>query len=150
MTDPRPDPEALLTQAEEEEARRLPGRLTIFFGAAPGVGKTYAMLEAARKASSDGADVVVGYVEPHARPDTQALVLGLDVLPRKRLEHRGTQLIELDLERALERKPQLIIVDELAHTNVPGTTHPKRWQDVEDLLQARIDVYTTLNVQHLD
>ncbi len=150
MNDERPDPDALLARVKADEARRARGKLKVFFGAAPGVGKTYAMLEAARKEGKDGVDVVIGYVEPHARPDTQALVLGLDVLPRREVNYRGATLLEFDLEAALERKPQLIIVDELAHTNAPGMTHTKRWQDVEDLLAAGIDVYTTLNVQHLE
>ena len=108
------------------------------------------MLEAARKVGKEGVDVVVGYIEPHARPDTQALVLGLDVLPRREVNYRGATLLEFDLEAALARKPQLILVDELAHTNAPGLTHAKRWQDVEDLLAAGISVYSTLNVQHLE
>ncbi len=108
------------------------------------------MLEAARKAGKEGADVLVGYVEPHARPETQALVLGLDVLGRRTVEYRGTKLLEFDLEAALARRPQLILVDELAHTNAPGSAHAKRWQDVLDLLAAGIDVYATLNVQHLE
>jgi two-component system, OmpR family, sensor histidine kinase KdpD len=114
------------------------------------VGKTYTMLEAGREVAREGADVVVGYVEPHARPETQALVLGLDVLPRKEILYRGTKLMEFSLDDALARRPQLILVDELAHTNAPGGTHEKRWQDIERLLDAGIDVYTTLNVQHLE
>lgn len=150
MSDDRPDPDALLARVQAEEARQARGKLKVFFGMAPGVGKTYAMLEAARKIGKEGADVVVGYIEPHARPETQSLVLGLDVLPRREVPYRGTTLYEFDLEAALERKPQVILVDELAHTNAPGMTHAKRWQDVEDLLNAGIDVYTTLNVQHLE
>ncbi len=150
MNDERPDPDALLARVKADEAKRARGKLKIFFGAAPGVGKTYAMLEAARKVGKEGVDVVIGYVEPHARPDTQALVLGLDVLPRREVNYRGATLLEFDLEAALARKPQVIIVDELAHTNAAGLTHAKRWQDVDDLLAAGIDVYTTLNVQHLE
>src|SRR5262249_1468957 len=135
-------------RAEDPSPKR--GKLKIFFGYAPGVGKTYAMLEAARKEGKAGADVVVGYIEPHVRPDTLALVLGLDMLAQKTVEYRGATLQAFDLEAALERRPQLLIVDELAHTNAPGLTHAKRWQDVEQLLQAGIDVYTTLNVQHLE
>ena len=146
----RPDPDALLANVQADEARQARGKLKIFFGMAPGVGKTYAMLEAARKAGKEGTDVVVGYIEPHARGETQALVLGLDVLERRVIDYRGTKQFEFDLEAALRRKPQLILVDELAHTNAPGLTHAKRWQDVEDLLSAGIDVYTTLNVQHLE
>lgn len=126
------------------------GRLKIFFGYAAGVGKTYAMLEAAHQAQKEGVDVVVGYVEPHARPDTLALLKGLECLPNKELSYRGIQLKELDLDGALRRKPQLILVDELAHNNAQGCRHTKRYQDVEELLQAGINVYTTVNVQHLE
>lgn len=127
-----------------------PGRLKIFFGYAAGVGKTYAMLEAAHQAQKEGIDVVVGYVEPHARPDTLALLDGLEVLPCKEIDYRGIKLKELDLDTALQRKPQLILVDELAHKNAQGCRHTKRYQDVEELLQAGINVYTTVNVQHLE
>lgn len=150
MNDGRPNPDALLARVAADEAASTRGKLKIFFGAAPGVGKTYAMLEAGRKLAKQGVDVVVGYVEPHVRPDTQALVLGLDVLPRRSLEYRGRTITEFDLDAALARRPQLLLVDELAHTNAPGTTHAKRWQDVEQLLAAGIDVYTTLNVQHVE
>jgi two-component system, OmpR family, sensor histidine kinase KdpD len=150
MIEERPDPDLLLARVQAEEARQARGKLKVFFGAAPGVGKTYAMLEAARKVAKEGFDVVIGYIEPHARPDTQALVLGLDVLGRHEVSYRGATLYEFDLEAALIRKPQLLIVDELAHTNAPGMTHEKRWQDVEELLVAGIDIYTTLNVQHLE
>lgn len=126
------------------------GRLKIFFGYAAGVGKTYAMLEAAHQAQKEGIDVVVGYVEPHARPDTLALLTGLEVLPNQAIDYRGIQLREFDLDQALRRKPQLILVDELAHNNAPGCRHTKRYQDVEELLQAGINVYTTVNVQHLE
>lgn len=148
--DARPNPDQLLARVQAEEARQARGKLKIFFGAAPGVGKTYAMLEAGRKLAKEGVDVVVGYIEPHARPETQALVLGLDVLPRRELDYRGLRVLEFDLAAALERRPQLILVDELAHTNAAGSTHAKRWQDVSELLEAGIDVYTTLNVQHLE
>lgn len=150
MDSNRPDPDLLLAQVQAQEARQARGKLKIFFGAAPGVGKTYAMLEAARKLAKEGVDVVVGYVEPHVRPETQGLVLGLDMLARREIDHRGTLLWEFDLEAALARRPQLILVDELAHTNAPGLTHAKRWQDVQELLKAGIDVYSTLNVQHLE
>lgn len=126
------------------------GRLKIFFGYAAGVGKTYAMLEAAHQAQKDGIDVVVGYVEPHARPDTLALLTGLEVLPNQAIDYRGIQLREFDLDQALRRRPQLILVDELAHNNAPGCRHTKRYQDVEELLQAGVNVYTTVNVQHLE
>lgn len=126
------------------------GKLKIFFGYAAGVGKTYAMLEAAHQAQKEGIDVVVGYVEPHARPDTLALLDGLEILPCKDISYRGIKLKEFDLDRALQRKPQLILVDELAHNNAQGCRHTKRYQDVEELLQAGINVYTTVNVQHLE
>ena len=128
----------------------LTGKLKIFFGYAAGVGKTYAMLEAAHQAQKEGMDVVVGYVEPHARPDTLALLDGLESLPCKEIDYRGIKLKEFDLDRALQRKPQLILVDELAHNNAQGCRHTKRYQDVEELLQAGINVYTTVNVQHLE
>ncbi len=142
----RPEPEALLAEAEREGR----GRLKIFLGAAPGVGKTYAMLEAARLRAGDGTDVVAGVVETHGRAETERLLTGLQVLPRARLEYGGRMLAEMDLDALLARHPQLALVDELAHTNVLGSRHPKRWQDVEELLAAGIDVYTTLNVQHLE
>lgn len=150
MADQRPDPERLLAEITAEEEQQARGQLKIFFGAAPGVGKTYAMLEAGRKAAKEGMDVLVGYLEPHVRPETQAMVLGLDMLARREVEYRGARLIEFDLEAALKAHPKLILVDELAHTNAPGLMHVKRWQDVVSLLDAGIDVYTTLNVQHLE
>src|SRR5450432_1756258 len=146
----RPDPDALLARVREEEARGQRGRLKIFFGAAPGVGKSYAMLEAARRVNDEGADVIVGYVELHGRPDTEALLAGLEILPPQHLEHRGVSLAEFDLDAALQRKPAVIVVDELAHSNHPGARHPKSWMDIEELLDAGIDVYTTVNVQHLE
>lgn len=147
----RPDPDELLRRVAAQEKRENRGRLTVFFGAAPGVGKTYSMLEAARaEVEQQKRDVVVGIVETHGRYDTAALVLGLNLLPRRRILHRGVTVDELDLELALERRPDLILVDELAHTNAEGTRHPKRWQDVEELLDAGIDVYTTMNVQHVE
>jgi two-component system sensor histidine kinase KdpD len=148
--DARPDPDALLARVQEDEARAKRGRLKIFFGAAAGVGKSYAMLEDARRQAADGVDVVIGYVELHGRADTETLLEGLEVLPAQRIEHRGIGLREFDLDGALARHPALILVDELAHTNVPGARHPKRWQDVEELLQAGIDVYSTVNVQHIE
>jgi two-component system sensor histidine kinase KdpD len=150
MSDRRRDPDALLLRVQAEEAKKSRGRLKIFFGAAPGVGKTYTMLEAGREQAREGIDVLVGYIEPHVRPETQALVLGLDVLARREVPYRGAKLVEFDLEAALAQRPQLILVDELAHTNAPGMTHAKRWQDVIQLLEAGISVYTTLNVQHLE
>ncbi len=147
----RPDPDQLLTsiQAEDQPVSKA-GRLKVFFGAAPGVGKTYAMLEEARKAASEEMDVVIGYAEPHIRPETESLLLGLEILKYKLVEYRGTVLKEFDLDAALARKPRLICVDELAHTNAPGLRHQKRWQDIFELLDAGIDVFTTLNVQHLE
>jgi two-component system sensor histidine kinase KdpD len=144
----RPDPDALLAVAAREDDRR--GRLKIFFGAAPGVGKTFSMLEAARRAVAEGVDVVVGLVETHGRGETAALLDGLEVLPRRRHDHRGQQLAEFDLDAALARRPELLLVDELAHTNAPGSRHTKRWQDVLELLDAGVHVHTTLNVQHLE
>src|SRR5262249_44892096 len=150
MTGERPDPDALLARAREEEARKSRGRLKLFFGAAAGVGKTYAMLEAAQELRKDGVDVVVGYVETHGRVETEALLAGLEILPRRAVAHRGTALEEFDLHGALARRPAVILVDELAHTNAPESRHAKRWQDVYELLDARITVYTTLNVQHVE
>ena len=146
----RPDPDALLARVSEEDKRAKRGKLTIFFGAAPGVGKTYAMLESARFEREDGRDVVVGFVETHGRYDTGALLLGLELLPRRKVEHRGVLLEELDVDACLARRPGVVLVDELAHSNAPGSRHGKRWQDVDDLLDAGLDVYGTLNVQHLE
>jgi two-component system sensor histidine kinase KdpD len=150
MVERRPDPDSLLRRVHEEEARAKRGKLTIFFGAAPGVGKTYAMLEAARSERDLKRDVVVGIVETHGRYETAALTLGLELLPRKKIEHKGITLEEFDIDAALARKPGLLLVDELAHTNAEGSRHAKRWQDVEELLDAGIDVYSTLNVQHIE
>src|SRR5512135_467178 len=146
----RPDPEALLARVRAAEARAGRGHLKIFFGASPGVGKTYAMLEEARAKRRERVDVVVGLVETHGRPETAALLDGLEVLPRRTVEYRGVTLTEFDLDAALARRPALILVDELAHTNAPGSRHTRRYQDVEELLAAGIDVHTTLNVQHLE
>lgn len=148
--DQRPDPDALLAQIREEEHRESRGRLRIYFGSSAGVGKTYAMLVAARKLLADGVDVVAGVVETHGRSETSALLEGIPLLPLVQIEYRGRRLAEFDLDGALARKPGLILVDELAHSNVAGSRHPKRWQDVEELLAAGIDVYSTLNVQHLE
>jgi two-component system sensor histidine kinase KdpD len=146
----RPDPDELLGRIQRDEDRQQRGKLKIFFGASAGVGKTFAMLQAARRRRDEGADVVVGIVETHGRKETLALVDGLDTLPPAQLAWRGRTLTEFDLDEALARKPQLILVDELAHSNVPGSRHLKRWQDVHELLDAGIDVYTTVNVQHLE
>ncbi len=150
MTAMRPDPDALLARLEEEDARQRRGKLTVFLGAAAGVGKTYALLEAAREERARGVDVVAGWVETHGRAETQALLDGLEALPPRTVEHRGAVLRELDLDRALARRPALLLVDELAHANAPGARHARRWQDVVELLDAGIDVYTTLNVQHVE
>ncbi len=150
MSDGRRDPDELLEEIKEAERRAKRGKLIIFFGAAPGVGKTYAMLEAARTERDLKRDVVIGVVETHGRYDTGALVIGLEMLPRRQVQHRGVTVQELDLDGALARKPGLILIDELAHTNAPGSRHAKRWQDVEEILDAGIDVYTTLNVQHIE
>jgi len=146
----RPNPDDLLKNVQEEEARSKRARLKIFFGMAPGVGKTFAMLQEARIRKDEGVDVLAGVVETHGRQDTKALTEGIDFLPKKQLPYRGVQMEEFDLEAALARKPALILMDELAHTNVQGALHVKRWQDVIDLLDAGIDVFTTVNVQHLE
>ena len=146
----RPDPDALLAQLQQEEVHAKRGRLRIYFGASAGVGKTYAMLSAARKLRDEARDVVIGIVETHGRNETAVLLEGLPHLPLKELEYKGNRLKEFDLDAAIARRPSLILVDELAHTNVPGSRHPKRWQDVEELLDNGIDIFTTLNVQHLE
>src|SRR3984957_13217307 len=150
MTDARRDPDLLLKHVQEGETRASGGKRVIFFGGAPGVGKTYAMLEAARTERDLKRDVVIGVVETHGRFDTGALVIGLELLPRRKVSHRGVTVEEFDLDAALARKPGLILIDELAHTNAPGSRHAKRWQDVDELLDAGIDVYATLNVQHIE
>lgn len=146
----RPDPEAMLRKFGGEGSDMRRGHLKIFFGACAGVGKTYAMLQSARQKRRDGVDVLVGVVETHGRSETAALLEGLDVFPLAKTEYRGRSIAELDLEGLLSRKPGLVLVDELAHTNILGLRHKKRWQDVDELLNAGIDVYTTMNVQHLD
>src|SRR5262245_42946439 len=148
--DPRRDPDTILARVREEEARQARGKLKVFFGAAAGVGKTYAMLEAARAQQATGVDVVIGWVETHGRAETEALLPGLERLPPRAVEYRGTMLREFDLDGALARRPALILVDELAHTNAFGSRHAKRWQDVLELLDAGISVYTTMNVQHVE
>ena len=146
----RPNPDALLAAIQKEDARKKRGKLKVFFGMAPGVGKTYAMLEAARRELAAGRDVVIGYVETHGRKETDALTEGLPVIPRLSSDYRGVALTEMDLDAVLARRPQLALVDEFAHTNAPGARHPKRYQDVLELLDAGIDVFTTLNVQHVE
>lgn len=150
QTDQRPDPDALLAaiRSGEEKARR--GRLNIFFGMCPGVGKTFAMLQAARRKIAEGVEVVCGIVETHGRAETLSMLEGMPIVPRMKVEHRGTILEEMDFEAIMLWHPQLVLVDELAHTNAPGSRHPKRYQDVLELLDAGIDVFTTLNVQHVE
>lgn len=152
MEESRQDPDKLLhaIQKEEEQKSTSRGHLKIFFGYAAGVGKTYAMLSAAHAAKQRGLDVVVGYVEPHARPETSALLNGLEVLPTLDIDYKGLELHEVDIDGAIKRNPQILLVDEFAHTNAEGSRHVKRYQDVEEILQAGIDVYTTLNVQHIE
>jgi two-component system sensor histidine kinase KdpD len=144
--DNRPSPEALLQRANQE----MRGRLKIFLGAAPGVGKTFEMLETAQARRREGVDLVVGVVETHGRKETEALLAGLEVIPRRRVQYKGRWLDEMDIDAILARRPKLVLVDELAHTNAPGSRHPKRYLDVEELLAAGIDVYTTLNIQHVE
>ncbi|MBW8721880.1 MAG: two-component system sensor histidine kinase KdbD, partial [Polaromonas sp.] len=148
--DSRPDPDELLDRlrGEEEKARR--GRLRIYFGASAGVGKTYAMLSAAQRERKAGRDVLVGVVETHGRSETMELLAGLELLPLQEVAYRGHRLKEFDLDAALARKPSLLLVDELAHSNVEGSRHAKRWQDVQELLEAGIDVWSAVNVQHLE
>jgi two-component system sensor histidine kinase KdpD len=146
----RPDPDELLARIRDEAEQARRGKLKIFFGASPGVGKTYAMLSTARHLREQGVDAVIGVVETHGRAETERLAAGLERLPLRRIEVRGRQYTEFDLDAALARRPALVLVDELAHSNVEGSRHPKRWQDVEELLSAGIDVYSTVNVQHLD
>ena len=146
----RPDPDALLTRVQAAEQKERRGEVKIFLGYAAGVGKTYAMLEAAQRRLVEGVDVVAALVETHGRRETQALLESLPVIPRRELNHRGILVSEMDLDAVLARSPQLVLVDELAHTNAPGSRHLKRWQDVEEILAAGIDVYSTLNIQHLE
>src|SRR5512141_2064818 len=146
----RPDPDQLLAQMRAEAEQQARGKLKIFLGYVAGVGKTYAMLEAAHQRKQEGIDVVVGYVETHHRKETDALVADLEVVSRRDVAYHGTALTEMDLDAILARHPQLVLVDELAHTNAPESRHPKRYLDVEELLGAGIDVYTTVNIQHLE
>src|ERR1700683_1645101 len=154
MSEQRLDPDQLLAHVEAEEARAKRGRLRVFFGASAGVGKTYAMLEAARGARSSGTDVVAGYTEPHGRVETERLLEGLERLPALATRYRGIVREEFDLAPARRRRPTILLVDELAHSNLiggePAPRHPKRWQDVEELLEAGINIWTTVNVQHLE
>jgi two-component system, OmpR family, sensor histidine kinase KdpD len=146
----RPDPDALLNLLKKEEEKEKKGKLKIFFGMCAGVGKTYDMLKDAQQAKAKRTDVVIGYVETHKRAETEALLAGLPIIPRRQIEYRGTTLEEMDLDAILARKPKLALIDELAHTNAPGSRHTKRYQDVLELLDNGIDVFTTLNVQHLE
>jgi len=146
----RPDPDLLLASVKSEEQQQTRGKLKIFLGYVAGVGKTYSMLEAAHQRKNEKIDVVVGYIETHGRKETEALLEGLEIIPRRQVEYHGTYLTEMDLDAVLARRPQLALVDELAHTNAPGSRHPKRYQDVEEILTAGIDVYTTVNIQHLE
>ena len=145
----RPDPDALLARMKRKEIESTRGKLKIFFGMSPGVGKTYAMLQAARQKQAEGCEVVIGIVETHGRKETEALLEGMPIMPRTQIEYRGTKLEEMDLDAILTWHPGLAVVDELAHTNAPGSRHPKRYQDVLELLDAGINVFTTLNVQHV-
>jgi two-component system sensor histidine kinase KdpD len=151
MTEPsRPSPDALLAALQSDAAQGKRGRLKVFLGMSPGVGKTYAMLEAAQRELKAGRDLVIGYVETHGRAETYALLGGLSIISRKEIDYRGMALQEMDIDAILARRPQLVLVDELAHTNAPGSRHPKRWQDAQELLDAGIDVFTTCNVQHIE
>jgi two-component system sensor histidine kinase KdpD len=146
----RPNPDELLAHLQENERMKSRGKLKIFLGYAAGVGKTYAMLETAHQRLREGVKVMVGYIETHGREETDALVEGLTLLPRLHLDYHGVSLSDMDLDAVLCSKAQLVLVDELAHTNIPGMRHPKRYQDVEEILDAGIDVYTTVNIQHLE
>src|SRR5580692_3337661 len=142
----RPSPEALLDAAAEEGR----GRLKIFLGAAPGVGKTYEMLQSAQAKRRDGVDVVIGIVETHGRRETEALLSGLETVARKEVDYKSHRLAEMDIDAILKRRPELVLVDELAHSNAPGSRHPKRYLDVEEIIAAGIDVFATLNIQHVE
>lgn len=146
----RPDPDALLAALSAEEVRSKRAHLKVFLGMCPGVGKTYTMLRAAQQERAAGTDIIIGVVETHGRKETEALLTGLSIVPRKAIDYRGTKLGEMDLEAILTRRPKLVVVDELAHTNAPGSRHAKRWQDVVELLEAGINVCTTLNIQHVE
>ena len=148
--DIRPDPDALLAAIQKSEAATKRGKFKVFLGMAAGVGKTYAMLRAGQRAVREGVDVVIGYVETHGRKETEALVGGVPLIARRKVDYRGVTLEEMDLDALLARRPQLALVDELPHTNAPGSRHAKRYQDVIELLGAGIDVYTTMNVQHAE
>ena len=146
--DLRPDPDALLKEIEKDDVKK--GRLKIFLGYAPGVGKTFAMLNDAHVLKKRGLDVVVGIVETHKRADTEALLVDLEMIPRKTIEYKGILVSEMDLDAIIARHPAVVLVDELAHTNIEGSRHPKRYQDIEELLEQGIDVHTTVNIQHFE
>ncbi|MGZ3733037.1 MAG: sensor histidine kinase, partial [Parachlamydiaceae bacterium] len=148
--DVRPDPDKLLQAIQQSEEVSGKGTLKIFLGMAAGVGKTYAMLEAAQKLQRNGVHVLIGCIDTHGRKETAALLKGLTIIPMKQITYKGSSFTEMDLEEILRLKPQLVLVDELAHSNIPGSTHAKRWQDVVEILEKGIDVYTTLNVQHIE
>ena len=151
MNDPtRPDPDEILASIRKDEEREHRGKLKIFFGMCAGVGKTYSMLKAAQLEKSKGTDVVIGYIETHNRKETNELIGDLEIIPRKSIEYKGSSLFEVDIEQIIQRKPRLVLIDELAHSNAPGSRHLKRYQDVQDILDNGIDVYTSLNVQHLE
>lgn len=146
----RTDSQELLKVIKYFESRRGKGRLKIFLGMAPGVGKTYKMLETAQKRVQEGIDIVIGIVDTHKRKETEKLLIGLKIISENVLTYKGKEFKEFNIDKILELKPELVVVDELAHTNIPGSRHEKRWQDVLEILDAGIDVYTTLNVQHIE
>ena len=150
MTDKRPDPELLLARIKADEKKETKGKLKIFFGAAPGVGKTHTMLEDAISRKKEGFDIVAGIVETHDRKEIEAMLSQLEEVPRRKINYHGRVLQEFDIDKVLERRPSIILIDELAHTNLPNSRHAKRWQDVKEILDRGIDVFTTLNVQHLE
>ncbi len=150
ISDDRPDPDALLEKILKAEEKKHKGKLKIFFGMCAGVGKTYSMLKAAKKSQSEGIDIIIGYIETHGRSETEQLLTGLEIIPRQKSSYRGIELEEMDLDAVLKRKPAIVLVDELAHTNIPGSRHHKRYQDVAEIIENGIDVYTTVNVQHLE
>ena len=146
----RPNPDELLQEIQKDNAKSKKGKLKIFFGMCAGVGKTYAMLKMAQEDKAKGIDIVIGYIETHDRKETQALVEGFEIIPRKKIEYKGVFIEEMSIDEILNRKPQIVLVDELAHTNAPNSRHHKRYQDVLELIDNGISVYTTVNVQHLE
>ena len=150
FNDNRPDPDELLASLINEEEKSKRGTLKIFFGMCAGVGKTYTMLQAAHAEKIKGFDVIIGYIETHNRKETAELAEGFELIPRKTYEYKSTNVQEMDLDAIIARKPQIVLVDEIAHTNAPGSRHTKRYQDVQEILENGINVYTTLNVQHLE